>query len=86
MGEGSSKQLIVDTLRDFRPGTIAVAVLAGYKRWISPLLPVACRFTPTCSEYASLAFERYGFWKATWLTLRRLARCHPFHPGGVDYP
>jgi len=78
--------LIADTLRDLRPSSIAVAVLSGYKRWISPLLPAACRFTPTCSEYARLAFERYGFWRALGLTLRRLARCHPFHPGGVDYP
>jgi putative membrane protein insertion efficiency factor len=73
-------------LKGFRPAAIAVAVLAGYKRWISPLLPAACRFTPTCSEYALLAYERYGFWHASWLTVRRLARCHPFHPGGVDFP
>jgi uncharacterized protein len=78
--------LISHTLRDFRAGSIAIAVLDAYKRWISPLLPAACRFTPTCSEYARLAYERYGFWSASWRTLRRLSRCHPFHPGGVDLP
>jgi putative membrane protein insertion efficiency factor len=74
---------------DRRPagaGALAIAVLGGYKRWISPLLPAACRFTPTCSEYARLAFERHGFWSASWMTMRRLAKCHPFHPGGVDLP
>ena len=78
--------MISNTLRDFRAGSITIAVLDAYQRWISPLLPAACRFTPTCSEYARLAFERYGFWTASWLTLRRLSRCHPFHPGGVDLP
>jgi hypothetical protein len=82
--------LIDNTLRGDRAGSIAsaiaIAVLDGYKRWISPLLPAACRFTPTCSEYARLAYEQYGFWAATWRTLRRLSRCHPFHPGGVDLP
>jgi len=78
--------LTSESLRAFRPSSVAIAVLDGYKRWISPLLPAACRFTPTCSEYARLAYEKYGFWKATGLTLRRLSRCHPFHPGGVDLP
>jgi putative membrane protein insertion efficiency factor len=78
--------LISGTLRDLTPRSIAVAVLGGYQRWISPFLPAACRFTPTCSQYARLAFERYGFWRASWLTLRRLSRCHPFHPGGLDLP
>ena len=78
--------MIANTRRHFAPGALAIAVLEGYKRWISPLLPAACRFTPTCSEYARLAFGRHGFWSAIWLTVRRLARCHPFHPGGVDLP
>jgi len=78
--------MTADTWRHYRPRTVAIALLDAYKRWISPLLPAACRFTPTCSEYARLAFEQYGFWSASWRALRRLARCHPFHPGGVDYP
>jgi YidC/Oxa1 family membrane protein insertase len=62
----------------------ALLVLKGYKRWISPLLPPSCRFTPTCSEYAMQAIERFGFWRGSWLALKRLLRCHPFNPGGYD--
>jgi uncharacterized protein len=51
---------------------------------ISPLLPSACRFYPTCSEYARQAVERHGAVKGLWMGLRRLARCHPLNPGGVD--
>lgn len=50
-----------------------------YRRRISPLTPPACRFIPTCSEYAMQAIERYGPWKGGWLALRRLLKCHPFH-------
>lgn len=63
---------------------LALIALRGYKRWISPLLPPSCRFTPTCSEYAMQAIERFGFWRGSWLALKRLLRCHPFHPGGYD--
>ncbi|MHB1046772.1 MAG: membrane protein insertion efficiency factor YidD [Thermoanaerobaculia bacterium] len=62
----------------------AAAVLSAYKRYVSPLLPPACRFHPTCSEYAREAILRHGLARGTWLTIRRLARCHPFHPGGFD--
>ena len=57
-----------------------------YKRFLSPLLPRACRFTPTCSEYARLAVLRHGVIRGSWMTLGRLARCQPLHPGGVDIP
>lgn len=63
---------------------LVLLILRGYKRWISPMLPPACRFTPTCSEYALQAIERFGLWRGGWLALRRLLRCHPFHPGGYD--
>jgi putative membrane protein insertion efficiency factor len=65
---------------------LLVAALVGYKRWLSPLLPRACRFTPTCSEYARLAVEKHGALRGTALAVGRLLRCHPFHPGGVDDP
>ncbi len=64
--------------------TVAVALLRFYKRWISPMLPPSCRFAPTCSEYSMEAYLKYGFFKGSWLTLRRILRCHPFHPGGFD--
>jgi hypothetical protein len=58
--------------------------IRGYRRWISPALPPACRFTPTCSAYALEALERHGALRGSWLALRRIARCHPWHPGGDD--
>ena len=61
-----------------------VALLAFYKRFVSPLLPPACRFTPTCSVYAKDSIARHGAWKGARLALKRLLRCHPFHPGGFD--
>jgi len=60
------------------------SLLRGYHRWLSPALPPACRYWPTCSEYAAGAIERHGAWRGTWLGVRRVARCHPWHPGGPD--
>lgn len=62
----------------------AAAVLVAYKRFVSPLLPPACRFLPTCSEYAREAILRHGLLKGARLAVLRLCRCHPFHPGGLD--
>lgn len=59
-------------------------LLRSYQRWLSPLLPPACRFEPTCSRYAYQAIERYGAGKGALLALKRLGRCHPFHAGGYD--
>jgi len=59
-------------------------LLRGYKRFISPLLPPMCRFEPTCSVYTMHAVEKYGVLRGAWLGARRLARCHPFNPGGWD--
>lgn len=62
----------------------ALAALKGYQWLISPLLPPACRFEPTCSSYAYQAIARHGLAKGLWLALKRLARCHPFCHGGYD--
>jgi uncharacterized protein len=64
--------------------TLALGLLRFYKRWISPMLPAACRFTPSCSEYAMEAIHKYGVLRGGWLGIRRLARCHPFCEGGHD--
>ena len=64
----------------------AVVLLAAYKRWISPLLPRSCRFSPTCSEYARVALLKYGFWRGGARGAARVLRCQPFHPGGIDLP
>jgi len=61
-----------------------VRLLDIYKRWISPLLPRACRYEPTCSVYAREAVERYGLIRGARLAGARLLRCHPFRRGGVD--
>jgi uncharacterized protein len=58
--------------------------LRVYKVCVSPLLPSACRFYPTCSEYMREAVARHGVARGVWMGLRRLARCHPFHAGGYD--
>jgi putative membrane protein insertion efficiency factor len=63
-----------------------VFLLELYKRRISPLLPRACRFSPTCSEYARLALLKHGLWRGGFLATGRLLRCQPFHPGGIDLP
>ena len=63
---------------------LVVLVIRGYQVTLSPLLPSACRYQPTCSHYALEAVERYGALKGTWLGAKRIARCHPFHPGGYD--
>jgi hypothetical protein len=62
----------------------ALFLLRFYKRFLSPLLPPMCRFEPTCSIYTMQAVEKYGVTRGVWLGARRLARCHPFNPGGWD--
>jgi len=62
----------------------AFALLNGYKLIVSPLLPSACRFHPTCSEYMKDAIAKHGVVKGVGMGLRRLSRCHPFHQGGFD--
>lgn len=63
---------------------IATLLIKAYKYLISPLLPSSCRFYPSCSEYALEAFNKYGFIKGFWLTLKRIGRCHPLCDGGYD--
>ena len=66
------------------PRRIAIFLIRCYKRFISPLLPPVCRFTPSCSEYAMQAYAKYGLCKGTLLTAWRLLRCNPFCQGGHD--
>jgi putative membrane protein insertion efficiency factor len=63
---------------------LALRGLRFYKRFISPMLPSACRFEPTCSVYMYQAIDKYGVLKGGWMGIRRIGRCHPFHPGGYD--
>ncbi|QNR98651.1 membrane protein insertion efficiency factor YidD [Stenotrophomonas sp. 169] len=63
---------------------LLIAVLRFYKRFISPLLGPRCRFFPSCSEYAMQAIAGHGPLRGSWLAVRRIGRCHPFHPGGFD--
>ncbi len=76
------------TVEECKVGDIIENILLGaiklYKYAISPLLPDSCRFVPTCSEYSAEAIEKYGAVKGSYLSLRRILRCHPFHSGGYD--
>jgi len=63
---------------------IVIAALRLYKRWLSPLLPAACRYQPTCSEYMAEAVSRHGVRTGVRLGVSRLLRCHPFRAGGFD--
>ena len=64
--------------------SLLLLLIGFYKRVVSPLLPTACRFTPTCSQYAADAIRRHGSWKGARLAVARLARCRPFGGGGDD--
>ena len=66
------------------PRRLLVLPIRGYQRFISPAFPARCRFSPSCSHYAVEAITSYGVLRGSWLAARRLLRCHPFHPGGVD--
>lgn len=66
------------------PRTVLVLGVRAYQVGLSPLLPASCRYYPSCSAYAVEALERHGALRGSWLAARRIARCHPFRPGGYD--
>ena len=66
------------------PARLLMIPIAGYRRFVSPLLAPRCRFAPSCSEYALGALAEHGAVRGLWLAARRIARCHPFNPGGYD--
>lgn len=77
----------ISNLIKFIGGKIALVcifLVRFYQKYISPLKGPTCRFYPTCSQYSIEAFKKYGFLKGLWLTIRRISKCHPFHPGGYD--
>ncbi|HQC61666.1 MAG TPA: membrane protein insertion efficiency factor YidD [Candidatus Marinimicrobia bacterium] len=63
---------------------LIILIIKTYRLLLSPLFPNTCRFTPTCSQYALEAFEKFNFFKASWLSLTRILKCHPYHTGGYD--
>ncbi|MCK5879269.1 MAG: membrane protein insertion efficiency factor YidD [Holophagae bacterium] len=63
---------------------LLLVLIKGYRRFISPIFPSSCRFTPTCSQYCYEAIEKYGIWKGGWMAMKRIFRCNPFHRGGHD--
>jgi len=64
---------------------ILLALIRAYQHMLSPILGASCRFFPTCSEYAFQAIEKHGVTKGLLLSVKRILRCHPFNPGGIDY-
>ncbi len=63
---------------------LGVKMIRGYQVMLSPILPPACRFSPSCSQYTLIAVKRFGFFKGCFLGFKRIGRCHPFHEGGYD--
>ncbi|MGI6690727.1 MAG: membrane protein insertion efficiency factor YidD [Clostridiales bacterium] len=63
---------------------LMLALIGFYRRAVSPHLPPSCRYTPSCSAYAQEAVERFGAARGSWMALKRILRCHPFHQGGYD--
>ncbi len=63
---------------------LLITLIRGYQRLLSPVLPPACRFVPSCSEYAAGAIEKLGLLRGVFLAMRRIVRCAPWHPGGID--
>ena len=63
---------------------VFILLVKFYQKAVSPWLPKSCRFYPSCSEYSIQAFQKYGCFKGLWLTVWRILRCNPFHPGGYD--
>ena len=72
------------TARPSPLGRVLLLLVRGYRLLLSPLLPARCRFAPSCSRYALDAIETHGALRGGWLAVRRVVRCHPFHPGGHD--
>jgi putative membrane protein insertion efficiency factor len=67
-----------------KPAAPLLALVKFYQYAVSPMLGSNCRFEPRCSDYAAQALQRYGALKGVWLAMRRVGRCHPWHPGGYD--
>jgi putative membrane protein insertion efficiency factor len=63
---------------------VLIGLIRGYQYLFRPLLGANCRFYPSCSDYAREAVERHGALRGAWLAVKRIARCHPYHPGGYD--
>ena len=65
--------------------SLFLMIIRFYRKFISPLKPPTCRFYPTCSQYGLEAIQRFGAIRGGWLTIKRIGKCHPFHPGGIDH-
>jgi putative membrane protein insertion efficiency factor len=66
--------------------SVLLGLIWLYQWTIGPMIGNRCRFYPSCSNYSKEALQKHGVFKGLWLTVRRLCRCHPWHPGGIDFP
>lgn len=66
--------------------TLFVRLVQGYQLFFGAFVGNCCRFYPSCSDYSIAVISRFGVWKGMWLTSKRLLKCHPWHPGGIDFP
>ncbi|HBT19794.1 MAG TPA: membrane protein insertion efficiency factor YidD [Peptococcaceae bacterium] len=63
-----------------------IKIINAYQKYVSPLFPKSCRFYPSCSQFAVISIESYGIILGIYLSVRRILKCHPFNPGGIDFP
>lgn len=82
--DASDDETALEPRADSLGARVGLRLVRFYQQALSPLFPPSCRYQPSCSEYTRIAIQRYGLVRGSWMGLKRVLRCHPFHPGGHD--